>query len=169
MPSEQGLIGFLGRFSYKVWLSVGFIQFLIILYLLFKKSNLLKKINGFYSLSLGILTNLLIFLFMPIQLYYLQPFLVLLYFLLVQVCERKIIYIIIFINLITWLVTFQVFKFTYKFNDMCSPRQATNIEFQLNISKGNLFEYLYSRQKIKCWINESSDFGKKIMKGEKLR
>jgi hypothetical protein len=169
IPSEQGLIGFLGRFSYKVWFSVGLIQFFIILYLLLKKFDLLKKINGFYSLSLGILTNLLIFLIMPIQLYYLQPFLVLLYFLLVQLSERKIIYMIIFINLLTWLISFQVFKFTYKSNDICSPRHATNVEFQLDLSKGNLFEYLYSRQKIKCWINEDSDFGKKIIKGEKLR
>ena len=100
---------------------------------------------------------------------HLQPFLVLLYFLLVQLSERIIIYIIIFINLLTWLISFQVFKITYKSNDICSPRHATNVEFQLDLSKGNLFEYLYSRQKIKCWIDEDSDFGIKIIKGERLR
>lgn len=169
MPSAQGLIGFLGRFSFKVWISVGLIQFFIIIYFLLKKINLAKKINGFYFLSLGILINLLIFMFMPIQLYYLQPFLVLLYFIFIQVCKRKIIYIIIFINLMNWLISFQVFKFNYQFNDLCSPKRAISVEFHLSLLKGSLFDYLNSREKIKCWINEDSDFGKKIIKGGKFR
>lgn len=169
MPSAQGLIGFLGRFFYKVWLSVGLIQFFIILYLLLKKFSLVKKINSFHFISLGIAINLLIFAFMPIQLYYLQPFLVLLYFTLVQICEKKIIYIIVFINLMTWLISFQVFKFNYQFNDVCSPKRAISAEFNISLLKGSLFDYLNSREKIKCWINEDSDFGKKIIQGGKFR
>lgn len=106
---------------------------------------------------------------MPIQLYYLQPFLVLLYFIFIQVCKKKIIYIIIFINLMNWLISFQVFKFNYQFNDLCSPKRAISVEFHLSLLKGSLFEYLNSREKIKCWINEDSDFGKKIIKGGKFR
>ena len=92
-PSNQGFIGLLSRFIYKIIISITILSFFYILYFFFiilKKENLNKlKINNLNVLISIIILNLILFFFIPAELSYLQPFLVSLYFLIFKIFFKK--------------------------------------------------------------------------------
>ena len=74
------LIGYLSRFSYKLMLSIGFVQILFILLTFIKFDNKkIKQVKYYYFEIILILFNLLIFLWIPAEISYLQPGLVFFY------------------------------------------------------------------------------------------
>jgi len=166
---EGDFFDYFVRFLYKTWKTIGFIQLLLILFLLKKYQKTILNYNYSILIFLLILSNLLIFLYIPAELSYLQPMIIFLYFIIFECIEKKYIYILIFINLLTWFVNFEPIKVLYNSNNYCDPVQAIDAKIQPKIIKGYYFSFLESRNKIKCWINVDTEIGKKILEGKPFK
>jgi hypothetical protein len=171
-PNHQGIYGLLARFSYKFVITLGFVFSCFLIYLFLKNKINFKKIYSTKKYQIGILiifSNLLLFLFIPAELSYLQPMLICFYYLITKIFKKKIIYFLIIINLSTWIVDIQLLKIIYKSNDTCNNVEAIDANFDINFKKGRLFDFYESRNKIKCWIGGDSERSKKILRGEPLK
>ncbi|WP_440649141.1 hypothetical protein [Candidatus Pelagibacter sp. HIMB1521] len=157
------------RFFYKTWKTIGFIQLFVFIYLL--RKYLKPVLNYKYSILnfLLIFSNLVIFLYIPAELSYLQPMIIFLYFIIYECAEKKYIYSLIVINFLTWFVNFEPIKVSYKSNNYCDPVQALDASIEPKIIKGYYFNFLETRDKIKCWIDLDTDYGKKILEGKPLK
>ena len=164
-----GLIEYFTRFSYKVFLVIGIIQFLIILFIIFKKKYLVTYYKNNNLIFYLVLVNLLIFLYIPAELSYLQPFLIFIYYLIFKRFETKFIFLLIFFNLISWIIQFQPINIIYKYENNCDPIVAIGAEIRPKVAKGYYFDFLENRSKINCWIDIKSEMGLKISKGESLK
>ena len=166
---EGEFLEYFVRFIYKTWKTIGFVQLFVFIILL--KKYFKSIFNHEHSILnfLLILSNLLIFLYIPAELSYLQPMIIFLYFIIYECVEKKYIYILIFINLLTWFINFEPIKISYKSNNYCDPVQAIDAKIQPKIIKGHYFSFLESRNKIKCWINIDTVYGKKILEGKPLK
>ncbi len=169
-PNNQGIIGLLARFLYKSTMSLGIITLFFIL-LIFFQLFFKKKINlSSNKLILGIIiSNLILFFFIPAEISYLQPFLISLFFLCFIVFEKKIIFIIIFLNLFSWFLQIDFLSIKYKSTDICNNVEATSAKIDFHLEPGNLFKYLKSREKINCWVKDDSIRSLKILNGEALK
>ena len=88
-PIEQGFLGLFARFTYKTWLAFGLIQFFLIVYGLL---NILKNkllIKKYRFLLILIISNLLLFLYIPAELSYLQPAIIFIYFIFIQQVNKN--------------------------------------------------------------------------------
>lgn len=171
-PNNQGLSGLAARFVFKTIISITIVSFIFIfinfINILRKKNFNKFKIFNYKLILLIILSNLILFFFIPAELSYLQPFLVALYFLIFQVFSKKFIIILILLNLSSWFLDINLLQIKYKSNDICNNVEAVSAKINIKIVKGKLFEYLKSREKIKCWI-KSPIRGEKILKGKALK
>ena len=167
---DADLTGYLARFGYKVILSIGIIQIFYITFLLFQsiKQKILKIKDYKFEIVL-ILFNLLIFLWIPAEISYLQPGLIFFYLMISQLLSKKNILIIILLNLITWFVNIDFLKIKYLHADLCFPTVAIDAKVDLKIQKGYLFDFYESRSKIECFIKNFSDEHKeKVRSGSAL-
>lgn len=165
-PVEQGIFGLLARFSYKTWLAFGLSQTFLILYIFYRifKSNV--KLEKYKFLFLLIISNLLLFLYIPAELSYLQPAIIGTYLIIIQTFKKKLILIIIFLNFMSWGVNLQILKINYKDNSLCAPKQAISASLDIKFTKGAIHNYFDTRKMINCWINDSTERGKRILNGQ---
>lgn len=168
-PYSQGFLGILSRFFYKITMSFSILTFItiFIIFIILKKNN--HKIKYENNLIGIILVNLIIFIFIPAELSYLQPLLFCIYYLIFLNFNPKILYIIVFLNLLSWIAEVKPLEIQYKSDDICNNVEAVGAKVNINISPGRLFEYIDTRQKIKCWINDNSERSQKILKGKALK
>jgi hypothetical protein len=165
---DDGLLLLFSRFFYKVIVSIGLIQLLIII-IYFLKNTELKMFNNLRFLNLIIFANLIIFLWIPAEISYLQPMLICVYYLCYKLFNKFFIYLLLFINLTTWLVNFDVVDIFYKNTDICSPKQAVSAKINIHFTEGFFLRYLESRKLIECWVDKDSDYGQKVILGLPLK
>ena len=168
-PYEQGIFGYLARFSYKSLASIGLLQCIIILFYLWKLKKLILKTSSSVFIIFLIISNLIIFFYIPAEISYLQPFIISLYFLLVQTLNKKTIYLIIILNFFSWFINYDYLKITYENKDECKRTLALEAKFEFNIHSGYFKKYVDSRNKILCWVDLESEYGQKISKGLKIK
>jgi hypothetical protein len=173
-PNNQGLTGLLARFFYKTFMSITLLSlmFISIVFFFFFKKNKIKKFLDFENSKLIfgiIISNLILFFFIPAEMSYLQPFLISLYYLVYKLVNKKIVYLLIVLNFFSWFVDFDFLNIQYKTEDKCNNVEATSADFQFHLNKGRLFEFLGSRDKISCWIHDDSVRSKKILSGDALK
>jgi hypothetical protein len=168
-PVEQGIFGLLARFSYKTWLAFGLLQTFLILFIFYKtfKSNI--KVEAYRFLFLLIISNLLLFLYIPAELSYLQPAIIATYLIVIQTYKKKLILILIFLNFVSWGTNLQILKINYKDNSLCAPKQAISASLDFKFIKGAIYNYFDTRKMINCWIDDSTERGKRILKGQSTR
>lgn len=165
---DDGILLLFSRFFYKTTISIGLIQFLIIIFY-FLKNIQFQKLTNFRFLYYIIFANLIIFLWIPAEVSYLQPMLICTYYLCYKLFKKFFIYLILFLNLTSWLLNFDIVHITYKNNDICSPKQAVAANFNIHFVDGFFFRYLESRKLIECWVDKESDYGQKIISGSSLK
>lgn len=168
-PYDQGFTGIISRFFYKIIMSFSFITFFCIIFLLFIN---LKKLNNlkYSKILIGIiLINLIIFLFIPAELSYLQPSLLAFYFLIFLNFKKQLIYSLICLHFLSWVIEFKPLKIYYKSNDICNNVEAVSADINPSLQKGRLFQYINSRDKIKCWIKNDDSRSLKILRGDALK
>jgi hypothetical protein len=167
-PYAQGLLGIIARFVYKIIMSfsfITFISFIIIFFVYVKK----LKTPVYSKILIGIiLFNLIIFFLIPAELSYLQPFLFAFYFLIFLNLKKKYIYTIIFLHFFSWFIEFQPIKIQYKSKDICNNVEAIGVSFNPIMQEGRFFQYINTRDKIKCWIKNPIR-GEKIIQGKALK
>ncbi len=166
---EDGLMALIARFSYKTFLTIGYLQVFLITYLAYKFCDFkIVKKNLNFMIAIIIL-NLAIFLWIPAELSYLQPMLICLYFIITKSLNRKFIYLILIFNLSTWIYNFNPIKIDYKYKDKCAPRVATSIKISPHFDTGYLKRFIENKKMINCWIDPESKYGKIILEGKPLK
>ena len=166
---EGSFFDYFARFSYKTWKTIGFLQLVIFLFLLIRFKKKIISQNFSILIFLLILSNLIIFFYIPAELSYLQPMIIFFYFIIFECVEKKFIYALIFLNVLTWFINIEPIKVIYKSNKLCDPVQALDAKIQPNIIKGYYFSFLESRSKIRCWIKVDTEIGKKILEGKPFK
>jgi len=168
-PLEQGFFGLIARFSYKTLLSIGLLQSIFIIYFL-KRSLFSKKVYSSYKIFfILIASNLLLFLYIPAELSYLQPALIILYFVLSQQTSRKLILILIFLNFSNWFINFDILKIQYKDSSRCGAKHAISANLDLSIKIGSLDKFFSTRDMMNCWADDSLERGKRILEGKSTK
>lgn len=160
----------LARFFYKSIISVGYIQLIIILVNFLISKNLLFLLIKKKYLFFIIILNLVIFLYIPAELSYLQPALVFLYFFVSNYFTKKIVYLIIILNFLSWIINFDFIEIKYKSDNKCDPIQAINADIKFSIKKGAVEKFIIDRNLIECWAyNTHPSRTEKILQGEALK
>ena len=75
-PIDQGIFGLLARFSYKIYITLGYVSKFFIFFFFFKNLNKIKLFSNLNVLLVLCFGNLLIFLWIPAEFSYLQLFLI---------------------------------------------------------------------------------------------
>ena len=130
-PTEQGFLGLLARFSYKTIMAIGLIQFLFILYIFLKK-NKKKLFQNNVLIFILISLNLLIFLYIPAELSYLQPAIIFLYLFFLKEISQKLIMVLIVLNFLNWGINLDILKINYKDNSLCSLNKLCQQNLKLD-------------------------------------
>ena len=166
-PIDEGLLGLVSRFLYKSFYAFGGISVIIILYG-FVKKNLLSDNNIYFILSL-VLSNLLLFFWIPAELSYLQPAIIFIYYIVIKYFDFKIIIILICVNFMSWIINPQFLNIKYMSDDICEPKHAIDAEFKFTIQEGYFNKFLASRDLINCWAQGDSERSQRIRSGLPLR
>tara|TARA_A100001011_G_scaffold91683_1_gene96337 strand:- start:14088 stop:15266 length:1179 start_codon:yes stop_codon:yes gene_type:complete len=167
-PTEQGLLGLFTRFSFKTWSAIGYLQFFLILFG-FRYLNKKDFNDKTTLLIILIISNLLLFLYIPAELSYLQPAIIFLYLITVNKFKKSILISLIIINFINWGVNFQFLNIIHKDNSICGPKHAINATFDFKITDGAIHKFIDTRKMIKCWINDKTIRGKRILEGKSIK
>ncbi len=166
-PIEQGFFGLIARFTYKSIMTFGLIQFILILYFLFKSR--FNKTSELKILIILTISNFALFLYIPAEKSYLQPALIFLNLILIENLHKNIINLLIVFNLLSWLISYDFLKIEYKDNSMCAPKHAISASFEFNLSKGAVSNFYDSRKMILCWVDINSERGKRIFEGKSTK
>lgn len=168
-PTDQGVFGLLARFTYKLYVSVGYISSIALLYFFLKEKSSFKKIYNLKVLLLLGIANLLIFLWIPAEFSYLQLFLVLLLYVFYKLNNRKFFYILCLFNMASWVIFINPIKIKHVETDICLPKNAISADIKLSIEDGFFMKFIDSRKNIKCWVYGQSERDIKILKGIALK
>ena len=168
-PNDQGILGLSARFFYKTMMSFSLITFLLLVIIFLKNFYEKKKLKRSVVIISIILINLLIFFFIPAELSYLQPMLIAFYYLIVENFSKKILYLVIFAQLISWVIEINPLQINYNSKDKCNNVQAISASISFSFTEGRYFQFINTRDKIKCWIRDDSTRSKKILEGKALK
>jgi hypothetical protein len=163
-PTEQGFLGLFARFTYKSLMTFGIIQLILIFYFLLKTK--FNKTSELKVLTILTISNFALFLYIPAEKSYLQPAIIFLNLILTENLNKKIIISLIFFNLISWMISYDLLKIEYKDNSRCTPKHAVSAVFEFNIIKGALSNFYDTRNMISCWVDKNSERGKRIIEGK---
>ncbi len=168
-PNDQGIMGLIARFFYKIVMSFSVLSVITISILFFLYYIKVKKIKTNKVLVGLIISNLVIFFFIPAEMSYLQP-LIISFFLITAInLQQSYIYVAVLINFFSWFIEIEPLNISYLNKDKCNNVQAVSAEIDVKFKSGRLYEFLDSRDKIKCWINLDTTRGKKILEGKALK
>lgn len=106
----------IGKFIYKIFISINFYAFLFFIFLLFKYKNIFNNKN-FKLATLLIILNLFLFFIFPWIPAHLWIFIFSFYFILVQLLSYQMILLLIFLNLSSWIIQLQPIKILYVNHD----------------------------------------------------
>lgn len=149
----------LPRFLYKTIDLIGFFSLLFIVFA--SKSLDLKIYKKHINEIFLIISNLLVFLFIPTKTSIISLFLILLYIILIKNFSKKQIIFLIFFNLLISVVDIQLIKIKYLNKNFCDSRVAISGKVHLNFSKGKIFKFHdKSKNNYKCILKETKKFNK---------
>jgi hypothetical protein len=168
------------RFLYKIFITLNPLSILIILFIFcynyIKSKKIIIKNDEKLSLLI-IIANLIIFFFIPSKIAILTVSVIFIYLLIFKYFNLKIIFLIIFLNLISWFYTYEIIEIKYKNEPVCGRIVATDVNFNFMIKNG-YFDTLTkdNEKRIKC-LQNSADINnnkfvfrkEKLIKGEKMK
>ncbi len=135
------------RFFYKIIKLFGLLSFILITFgLIFNLFiNDYKKFirNNSFEIIIIIL-NLFLFFLLPTKTSIISLVTIFTYIIIIKYFNKKILYAVIFFNLINFYVLIDFVKITYRYEEICLPKQAISakFEFQLSIAQSNYKKYL---------------------------
>ncbi len=168
-PTDQGLLGLASRFFYKTYITTGYLVSLILFVILLKYFSKLKSIENKTLIFSLILSNLLIFFWIPAEYSYLQIYLIALLYLVYKLRIKKLLYLICICHFFSWFVSISFLEINHKDNTYCGPKNAISAKIKFQVDKGYLSNYLKSREKISCWVHGEDERSLKILEGKSLK
>ena len=162
----------IGRFGYKVINTFGLINFIFIIYLFIK---IRKKIFEKKYLLIISGVNFLIFFIFPWEPSILWLSIFIIYFILINILNLKLIYLIFFINIFNLIYEINVLKINY--NDESCLRTPVNAQFDLNLANGLILNLNNRLKDVECYpellgtrvVNTLMPYKDEIKKGNKLK
>ncbi len=158
------------RFFYKILKTFGIISILLILYQFLKLKNRLLRYNFYIIL---IIFNLLLFFIFPWEPSFLWLSIVSIFFILVTQVSYKIIYLLIFFNLLNWFYQLEIIKIKYKI-DNCY-KTSIGAKIQPHFSKGLVLNKSNRLKHVSCYPDllgsekKIMSFKSKIVDGKRLK
>ncbi len=185
-PDNQGYIGLAGRFAFKLITAAGVIQAAIIITILalillnMTNKNLntarLIKYDAIFLMAICAI-NFALFARMPVQLSYLQPLLLCMYYFISRLDGR--VYagasaLIAGINMVNWVAQPRLVRVQYQSQELCSKTVAESARPELWLDKGRVREFKDQSKKSECyrkWFGQikGGDYSNAIMEGRPLR
>ena len=168
-PNEQGILGLVARFFYKITMTFSLITFAMLLIIFIIKFNSKTKYKIPKLIVSIILMNLIIFFFIPSELSYLQPMLIAFYYFVIVNFTKKTFYAIMIVQFISWVVEIDPLTIYYKNQNKCDNVEAVSAEINFTIEKGRYFQFTDTRDQIKCWVKDNSPRSRRILEGKALK
>lgn len=188
----MGLHGIIARIVYKGILSIGFLQAIILLVSLgltiFVSHASPRSLRSSQSsqrfwldnrfLAGVMLINVVIFIRIPHEVSYLQPFLLAFFWLLSLAYSQtrlSLLILLVLINLTNWFVQPEVLSIRYKDSSLCGAKQAVSATPSLAWKPGRLYQFEVSeRQKVPCYLSGFNalggpSFAKAVATGRPIR
>ena len=159
------------RFIFKIYKLIGSFSFMIIFVVFLyniKKLISLKTINQKFIWSIIIL-NLLIYALTPTKFLIVNPFIIFLYVLLFAYLNKKIIYIIILLNMIPWFINYEFLNIKYLNDNFCDAREALSASFQFSISQGHFLSYLSHPSYADCYSQNMREYANNFINNKPLK
>lgn len=167
-PLGQGYQGLIARFVYKSWMATGLFVLPLAVYLLNKFRSRLTLEKNIKVIQVLIISNLLIYLYIPADRSYLQLSLVLILFL-ISLNFSRVLGAVVVLNLISWFVYMNPISIIFKSNNPCDFIEAVDVKLEPNLSKGELFLYKEGQQEFTCYQDDILNNYEKLKLGSKLR
>jgi hypothetical protein len=138
------------RFLHKTISTIGLLFLLIVLFLFINnKKNFFIIIKNYKIPIILILINLIVFFFFPWEPSFLWILIFVLNFILVTLLNKKILFLLIFINLFTWFSQVKIIEIKYENNGCLKhPIQA---KLKLNFEKGIMLTFPERAEHAKCY------------------
>ena len=83
--------------------------------------------------------------------------------------NKNLVLILILLNLISWVISYDFLKFEYKNDDICAPKHAISASLEFKFTKGALKNFFDTRKNIRCWVNIDSERGRRILDGKSTK
>ena len=96
------------------------------------KKNKKKLFQNNVLIFILISLNLLIFLYIPAELSYLQPAIIFLYLFFLKEISQKLIMVLIVLNFLNWGINLDILKINYKDNSLCSLNKLCQQNLKLD-------------------------------------
>ncbi len=172
--ADSGLkfIELLPRFLYKFYLSIGIYSSILILFIIFININKLKDIViQNLDLSILILLNSLVFLLMPTKTSILSLSIILIYILLFKIINKRIyIFLLIFLNLLSYVISYEILEIRYKNLGSCDPIVAIDANFKFRITEGYYFKRTeFMKNQIICASQQFGEKSEKYINGIRIK
>ena len=107
---------------------------------------------------------------MPTKILSINPFILFLYILFFNYLNKKKILLIIFFNLLPWVVSYQIAEITYKEKNICFEKEAIDYKFRISIKKGKFLDYLINDNDMtKCYSQFMGKYADNFINGKPLR
>ena len=149
---EFSLISLVPRFVFKIYSILGIFSSLIISYLVivnFFNFKLINKNN--LIIFIIIIFNLTIFFFTPTKYLIINPFVIFFYVLLTNTVSKKFIKILIFCNILQWIISYKLIEIEYKNKNLCEARHALSAKYSFQLDQGHLSKFFSSLNTAQCY------------------
>ena len=83
--------------------------------------------------------------------------------------KKNILILIILLNFISWIISYDFLKIVHKDNSLCGPKHAVSASFEMRFTKGAVKNFYDTRKMILCWINTDTERGKRIAEGKSTK
>lgn len=166
------ILELLPRFFYKVYYLFGKFGFFFIIFIfLFKSKKLYKIFLSSKFLIFFIIINFLVFLFIPTKTAVISIPLIFLYIIIINNFNKKIITVLIFLNFISWFLSYEIINIKYKYQDICQPIHAISAKIEFKLIDGEFFKMLKNnRNVVLCHSKQlNSKVGYKYLNGLKIK
>ena len=160
------------RFVYKIYKMLGVFSVFVFIYLFFFKFKKLFSFRQndnriFYLISI---LNLSLFYFMPVKTLLINPFIIFTYVLIFHNFEKKIIYLLIFFNLLQWFISYSILDIKYKNQEICFAKEAISAKIILNVEKGDFINYVLNNKNYsECYSQYMRKYSYEFKKNLPLR
>ncbi len=170
--SSMNFIPRIVRFVYKSYLSFGVFSSLLILVFFLRNIKNIKNIFLKNKDLMGLILLIsFVFIYMPTKTSIFSLAIILSYVILFKTIDKKMyIYILIFLNLLYYLISYQVLEIRYKNSGNCDPIIAVDGKFVFNIDKGYLAKRnKFMKNQIECASYQFGSKSQKYIEGKKMK
>ena len=71
-----------------------------------------------------------------------------------KILKKNMIYLLIFLNLFQWIISYEVIDIKYKYKSICDPVQAIEAKVNFSINEGKIIDYFSNKKEYKkCYVD----------------